>query len=106
MNLDTSTPTGKLMLNLLGATAEFEREFMLERQRGHREAKAEGKYQGQQPTARRKGVQVLLLGAEGNRPTSIVKTLGISRASVFRILAETGPVSPWLSSRFGLITCE
>lgn len=31
MSLDTSTPTGKLMLNLLGSIAEFERELMLER---------------------------------------------------------------------------
>lgn len=33
LNLDTSTPTGKLMLNLLGSIAEFERELMLERKR-------------------------------------------------------------------------
>jgi hypothetical protein len=33
MNLDTSTPAGKLMLNLMGSFAEFEREIMLERQR-------------------------------------------------------------------------
>ena len=33
MDLDTSTPTGKLMLNLMGSFAEFEREIMLERQR-------------------------------------------------------------------------
>ena len=33
MALDTSTPTGKLMLNLMGSFAEFEREIMLERQR-------------------------------------------------------------------------
>ena len=29
MNMDTSTPTGKLMLNLMGSFAEFEREIML-----------------------------------------------------------------------------
>jgi DNA invertase Pin-like site-specific DNA recombinase len=34
MNLDTSTPTGKLMLNLMGSFPEFEREIMLARQRG------------------------------------------------------------------------
>src|SRR6056297_1442009 len=33
INLDTSTPTGKLMLTMLGGIAEFEREIMLERQR-------------------------------------------------------------------------
>jgi len=31
INLDTKTPTGKLMLTMLGAIAEFEREIMLER---------------------------------------------------------------------------
>ena len=94
MNLDTSTPTGKLMLNLLGAIAEFERELMLERQReGIVKAKAEGKYQGRQPTARRQSNQVRSLKAEGKSANDIVKALGISRASVFRILAETGPSS-------------
>jgi DNA invertase Pin-like site-specific DNA recombinase len=33
MNLDTASPTGKLMLNVLGSIAQFEREVMLERQR-------------------------------------------------------------------------
>jgi DNA invertase Pin-like site-specific DNA recombinase len=42
MNLDTSTPTSKLMLNLMGSFAEFEREIMLERQReGVAKAKAD-----------------------------------------------------------------
>ena len=95
MNLDTSTPTGKLMLNLLGAIAEFERELMLERQReGIAKARAEGKYVGRQPTARRKSDQVRQLKAEGKSANDIVKRLGISRASVFRILAETGPSRP------------
>src|SRR4051795_1923792 len=94
MNLDTSTPTGKLMLNLLGTIAEFERELMLERQReGIAKAKAEGKYVGRQPTARRKSDQVRQLRAEGKSANDIVRALGISRASVFRILAETGSSS-------------
>ena len=89
MNLDTATPTGKLMVNLLGSIAEFERELMLERQReGIAKAKAEGKYQGRQPTARRKSADVLKMRAEGRSANDIVKALGISRASVFRILAE------------------
>jgi DNA invertase Pin-like site-specific DNA recombinase len=32
MEIDTNTPTGKLMLNVLGGVAEFEREMMRERQ--------------------------------------------------------------------------
>ena len=46
-NLDTSTPTGKLMLTVIGAIAEFERMNILERQReGIAIAKREGRYKG------------------------------------------------------------
>jgi DNA invertase Pin-like site-specific DNA recombinase len=56
INLDTATPTGKLMLNMLGSIAEFERSLMLERQReGIAKAKGEGKYKGRAPTAMAKG---------------------------------------------------
>lgn len=45
--LDTHTATGKMMLQVIGAVAEFEREMMLERQRfGIEKAKAEGKFKG------------------------------------------------------------
>lgn len=89
LNLDTTTPTGKLMVNLLGAIAEFERELMLERQReGIAKAKAEGKYAGRQPTARRKTAEVLKLRSEGKSASDIMAATSISRASVFRIFAE------------------
>jgi len=89
MNLDTATPTGKLMLNLLGAIAEFERELMLERQReGIAKAKTEGKYKGRAPTARAKAEDVLRLKAGGMTADAIATKLGIGRASVFRILKE------------------
>ncbi|CAN7152219.1 recombinase family protein [Rhizobium leguminosarum] len=89
MNLDTATPTGKLMLNLLGSIAEFERELMLERQReGIAKAKADGKYKGRAPTARSKADKVLALKTEGKTPAEIQATLGISRASYFRIVKD------------------
>ena len=46
-NLDTSTPTGKLMVTMLGAIYEFERANLLERQKdGIAVAKKQGKYKG------------------------------------------------------------
>ena len=55
LGLDTSNATGKLMLNVLGSVAQFEREMMLERQKeGIARAKSQGKYKGRAPTAMRK----------------------------------------------------
>lgn len=46
-NIDTSTPTGKLMLQMIAAINEFERENLLERQReGIQLAKERGAYKG------------------------------------------------------------
>jgi len=87
LGIDTGTPTGKLMLTLLGGIATFEREIMLERQReGIAKAKAEGKYRGRKPTAMARGEEVRKLQAEGIGATEIAKRLGIGRASVYRIL--------------------
>ena len=87
--VDTRAPTGRLMLTMLGAVAEFERALMLERQReGIAKAKAEGKYQGRAPTAQRQAETVRQMKAEGVRPTEIARKLGIGRASVYRILGN------------------
>lgn len=49
-NIDTSTPTGKLMLTMIAAINEFERTNLLERQReGIAIAKRNGKYKGRKP---------------------------------------------------------
>ena len=89
MGIDTATPTGKLMLTILGGVAEFERAIMLERQReGIAKAKAEGRYKGRKPTARAKADQVIALNGEGVGATEIARSLDIGRASVYRILDE------------------
>jgi DNA invertase Pin-like site-specific DNA recombinase len=87
MQLDTSTATGKLMLNLLGSVAEFERSMMLERQaEGVAKAKAEGKYKGRVPTALRQTDDVVAMAAQGSTPAEIVAQMRISRSSVYRIM--------------------
>ena len=89
MSIDTGTPNGRLMLNILGSVAQFEREIMLERQReGIAKAKAAGKYKGRKPTARAKAKEVLGLHAEGVGATEIARRVGIGRASVYRTLEE------------------
>jgi DNA invertase Pin-like site-specific DNA recombinase len=76
MGIDTATPTGRRMLNLLASISQFEREVMLERQReGVAKAKAEGKYKGRiQPLAPRATRFLNLTAkdspAKGSRPNS------------------------------------
>ena len=87
IDLDTSTPTGKLILNVLGSIAQFERELTLERQReGIAKAKAEGKYKGRKPTARAKADKVRELRQAGVGASEIARQVGVSRASVYRAL--------------------
>lgn len=86
--LDTETPSGKLMINLLGSIAQFERELMLERQReGVARARAAGKYKGRAPTARRHADQIRQMHSDGLGASEIARRLGIGRTSVYRMLA-------------------
>jgi DNA invertase Pin-like site-specific DNA recombinase len=87
--VDTKSPTGRMLLTMFAAVAEWERSAMLERQKiGVAKAKAEGRYRGRAPTARRLAPQVHELRATGIGASAIAARLGISRASVHRIIAE------------------
>lgn len=89
-NIDTSTPTGKLMLTMIGAINEFERANLLERQKeGISIAKRNGKYKG------RKAVVIPDFAAHYQRYLSrevskaqLARELGISRPTVDRLIAE------------------
>jgi DNA invertase Pin-like site-specific DNA recombinase len=87
--VDSKSPTGRLMLQLVGAFAEFERAMMLERQRpGIEKAKRDGKYRGRVPTAMRQARRAKELEAEGKTRAAIAAQLGISERSVYRALAS------------------
>ena len=85
MNLDTSTSTGKLLLSMLGAVYQFEREILLERQMiGIEKAKRAGKFKGRVPTAKRKTAEIQQLTEQGLKPQQIADKLKIGIASVYR----------------------
>ena len=87
LNMETGTPTGELMLTMLGAIAQFERSIMLERQReGIAKAKREGKLRGRAPTALARSAEVLELIDKGKGATEIARKLGMSRRSVYAVL--------------------
>lgn len=85
--IDTSTSTGKLTLAILGAVAEFENDLRRERQRdGIERAKQRGAYTGRKCSISRQAVAKL--AGEGMKASAIARELGVTRTSVYRILAE------------------
>lgn len=90
-NLDTSTPHGKLMITMIGAINEFEREQLLERQaEGIAIAKAKGKYKGRKKievSDELKELHVKWLKREVTK-SEIINITGISRATIDRRFKE------------------
>ncbi len=88
--MDTKSPTGKLMLTMFGAMAEYERALMLERQReGIAKAKADGRYKGRVPVSDTKVKEVHMLKAKGFKASDIAKELSLGRSTVYRIIKQT-----------------
>ena len=90
LNLDTSSPTGRLQITMIGGIAQWEREMMLERQKvGIAKAKQEGKYKGRVPTARRMEKDIQKLHLQGMKPSMIANELNIGVASVYRYRSQS-----------------
>jgi DNA invertase Pin-like site-specific DNA recombinase len=84
-NLDLSTPSGRLMFQIIGAMAEFERSLIQERVRaGLRNAKAKGRRLGR-PRADINEVEVLALRKSGASWRAIAEKLGVGLGTVHRI---------------------
>ncbi len=81
-NLDLSTPTGRLMFQVVGAMAEFERALIQERVRaGIRNARAKGKALGR-PRRIVDGNAIMALRDEGMSVRKIARTLGVGYGTV------------------------
>ena len=90
LGMDTHTPTGKLMLTVLGGVAQFEREMMLERQReGVAKAKAAGKYKGRKPISEKYQQEVIYMASTGMTKANIARKLNLGEATIYRILAAS-----------------
>jgi len=87
IDLDTGSSTGKLMLSMLAAIGQFEREMMLERQKeGVILAKASGAYKGRKPTARAQTDKIMDLLNQGKTKQAVADELNLGVASVYRII--------------------
>jgi DNA invertase Pin-like site-specific DNA recombinase len=83
-NLDLSTASGRLMFNIIGAMAEFERELIRERVKaGMKNAKAKGTRIGR-PRVRLDTARIAALRASGLSWPSVARELGVSVGTVFQ----------------------
>lgn len=93
-NLDTSTATGKLMVTVIGAINEFERQNLLERQReGIAIAKREGKFKGRQVIAIddiKFNKQYELYKSREITKAQMAKNLNISRPTLDKLFKDKG----------------
>ena len=86
--IDTSTPGGRLMFQMIGAVAEFERSMILERtQQGRERAKRQGKHLGRHATFTekdRRRAERLLRDPE-TTVADVAEAIGCSRSTVYRM---------------------
>ena len=89
-NIDSSTATGKLMLTMIGAIAEFERENLLERQReGIAIAKQKNKYKGRKPKDIKDfGVWYDRYKVREINKVQFAKEIGVSRPTLDKLIKE------------------
>jgi DNA invertase Pin-like site-specific DNA recombinase len=87
---DKNNPMGQLMLGVMGAFAEFERNLIRERQaQGIAVAKAKGNvYKGRKPTLDKEQVEQLRADVSaGQVKATVAKKFGISRQTLYAYLA-------------------
>jgi len=89
------SPMSILLLNLLGAVAEFERSLILERQReGIALAKLAGKYKGRKPVLNQQDIdEIRGKLAAGVSKSRVSREMGVSRQSLYKYLADSKEVA-------------
>lgn len=89
-NIDTTTPTGKLLVTVLSAICQFERDITVQRTKeGLASARARGR-KGGRPKADKKAVEkaIKLYQAQVHSIKEIVQITGISQATLYRELKK------------------
>lgn len=90
--IDTTTPTGKMMFQMLGVFSEFERSIMQERiKAGIARARVSGTKLGRPRVTADKELAIRNLRATGKGMNAIGKELGCGTSTVQRVLATSLP---------------
>jgi DNA invertase Pin-like site-specific DNA recombinase len=93
------SPMSNLLLSVMGAFAQFERELIRERQReGIAIAKREGKYTGRKPSlSPTRAAELRRRVADGDSKAALAREFGISRDTLYRYV----PVKKRRAGKFG-----
>jgi DNA invertase Pin-like site-specific DNA recombinase len=87
--LDTSTPAGKAMFQMLGVFAEFERAMIVERvQAGLQRARAQGKTLGRPRVGEKVEAAIRRELAKGRGIHAVARAVGVGAGTVQRVRAE------------------
>lgn len=93
--IDTSTPSGRMLFQLLGVFAEFERSIIVSRiKAGHDRCRAKGVRLGRPPLPDERVDAVRRALAQGRSIRAVARSTGVSTATVQRIKRTIGGASP------------
>ena len=90
-NLDSSSPQGRLMITMIGAINQFEREILLERQReGIEIAKRKGKYRGRKRIEKPNNWDTVIADYVVRKITAkkAMELLGLKTSTFYKFLNE------------------
>ena len=86
--LDTTTPSGRAMFQMMGVFAEFERSMISERVKsGLARAKSNGKILGRPKVSKQTEAQIMKLREDGMGILRIGKELGVGTSTVQRVIS-------------------
>lgn len=93
--IDTTTPAGRMMMQMIGSFAEYERAMIRERtQAGLDAARRAGRVGGRRRalTSHQRREAIRLVEADGRSQADVARLLGVSPATVSRVVAEARAV--------------
>ena len=104
VNIDTTTPAGKMIFSIFGALAEFERELIRERTiAGIQAARSRGRMGGRKFNLTKAQVR-LAEASMKNRDTSVTelcKELKVTRATLYKYISPTGELRDYAKRVLG-----
>lgn len=90
-SIDTTVPAGRMMMQMLGAFAEYEREMVKERtQAGLKTARAQGRHGGRRPKfTQAQRAEILSMLAAGRSAAEVARLFQAHRATISRLNAAS-----------------